>query len=338
MQIPADTPLRGARARVREWVSQMRLQLRIEARRPTNLLFRGTMLLFVVVVILIVLGISWVLLSNSWLSIQTYGLSYLTNEAFDPVHNSYGVRPAIFGTLVTSAFALIFALPIGIGAAIFLVDYCPRRLRAPFAFVLDLLAAIPSVVLGLWGFLVMAPWLQRTGEPWLQQHLGFLPFFQGTPHGLGLLAAGMILTVMILPIITAISREVMLNVPNAQREALLALGATKWEVIRHAVLPFSRVGIAGGAILALGRALGETIAVTMVIGNQAAPPSANLFNTGYSLASVIANQFGEATPGIFVSAVLEAGLLLLVITLVTNILARLLIARLGKAKAGGRSQ
>lgn len=296
------------------------------------------MLLFVVVVILIVLGISWVLLSNSWLSIQTYGLSYLTNEAFDPVHNSYGVRPAIFGTLVTSAFALIFALPIGIGAAIFLVDYCPRRLRAPFAFVLDLLAAIPSVVLGLWGFLVMAPWLQRTGEPWLQQHLGFLPFFQGTPHGLGLLAAGMILTVMILPIITAISREVMLNVPNAQREALLALGATKWEVIRHAVLPFSRVGIAGGAILALGRALGETIAVTMVIGNQAAPPSANLFNTGYSLASVIANQFGEATPGIFVSAVLEAGLLLLVITLVTNILARLLIARLGKAKAGGRSQ
>ncbi len=296
------------------------------------------MLLFVVVVILIVLGISWVLLSNSWLSIQTYGLSYLTNEAFDPVHNNYGVRPAIFGTLVTSAFALIFALPIGIGAAIFLVDYCPRRLRAPFAFVLDLLAAIPSVVLGLWGFLVMAPWLQRTGEPWLQQHLGFLPFFQGTPHGLGLLAAGMILTVMILPIITAISREVMLNVPNAQREALLALGATKWEVIRHAVLPFSRVGIAGGAILALGRALGETIAVTMVIGNQAAPPSANLFNTGYSLASVIANQFGEATPGIFVSAVLEAGLLLLVITLVTNILARLLIARLGKAKAGGRSQ
>ncbi len=295
------------------------------------------MVFFVILVIAIVVGITWVLISNSWLSIRTFGLSYLTNDAFDPVHNTYGVLPAIFGTIVTSVFALVFALPIGVGTAVFLVDYCPRRLRAPFAFVLDLLAAIPSVVLGLWGFLVMVPWLQLKGEPWLQQHLGFLPFFQGTPHGLGLLAAGMLLTVMILPIITAISREVMLNVPNSQREALLALGATKWEVIRHAVLPFSRVGIAGGAILALGRALGETIAVTSVIGNQAAPPSASLFNTGYTLASVIANQFGEATPGLFISAVLEAGLLLLVITLITNILARLLIARLGKARVGGLS-
>jgi phosphate transport system permease protein len=335
MQIPVETSLNGARSRVRDWILQAKLQLRIEARRPANLLFRAIMLLFVGIVILIVLGITWVLVSNSWLSIRTFGLSYLSNDAFDPVHNTYGVQPAIFGTLVTSFFALLFALPIGIGTAIFLVDYCPRRLRAPFAFVLDLLAAIPSVVLGLWGFLVMAPWLQSSGEPWLQKHLGFLPFFQGTPHGLGLLAAGMILTVMILPIITAISREVMLNVPTSQREALLALGATRWEVIRDAVIPFSRVGIAGGAILGLGRALGETIAVTMVIGNQAAPPSPNLFNTGYTLSSVIANQFGEATPGIFVSAVLEAGFLLLIITLITNILARVLISRLGTARAGG---
>ncbi len=214
------------------------------------------MVFFVILVIAIVVGITWVLISNSWLSIRTFGLSYLTNDAFDPVHNTYGVLPAIFGTIVTSVFALVFALPIGVGTAVFLVDFCPRRLRAPFAFVLDLLAAIPSVVLGLWGFLVMVPWLQLKGEPWLQQHLGFLPFFQGTPHGLGLLAAGLLLTVMILPIITAISREVMLIVPNSQREALLALGATRWEVIRYAVLPFARVGIAGGAILALGRALG----------------------------------------------------------------------------------
>lgn len=337
MQISAEASWNDARERTRKWVTQATTRLRIEARRPANLIFRGVMLFFVILVIAIVIGITWVLVSNSWLSIQTFGLSYLSNEAFDPVHNIYGIRPAIFGTLVTSAFALLFALPIGIGTAIFLVDYCPRRLRAPFAFVLDLLAAIPSVVLGLWGFLVMAPWLQSAGEPWLQQHLGFLPFFQGTPHGLGLLAAGMILTVMILPIITAISREVMLNVPNSQREALLALGATRWEVIRHAVLPFSRAGIAGGAILGLGRALGETIAVTMVIGNQAAPPSPSLLNTGYTLASVIANQFGEATPGIFVSAVLEAGLLLLIITLITNILARLLIARLGRTRTGGLS-
>ncbi len=312
--------------------------MRIEARRPGNLIFRGALIFFVSVVILIVLGLTWVLVSSSWQSITTNGLSYLTYDAFDPVHNRYGVAPAIFGTFVTSFFALLFGLPIGVGTAIFLVDYCPRRIRAPFAFLLDLLAAIPSVVLGLWGFLVMVPWLQLKGEPWLQQHFGFLPFFQGTPHGLGLLAAGMLLTVMIIPIITAISREVMLNVPTSQREALLALGATRWEVIRYAVLPFSRVGIAGAALLGLGRALGETIVVTSVIGNQASPPSLSLFNTGYTLASVIANQFGEATPGIFVSAVLEAGLLLLIITLITNILARVLVTRLGRFRTVGVSK
>jgi len=190
-------------------------------------------------------------------------------------------------------------------------------------------------VIGLWGFLAFAPWLQKSGEPWLEQHLGWLPFFQGTPHGLGLLAAGCILTVMILPLMTSISREVLSTVPVEQREGLLALGATRWEVIRTVLQPYGRVGIAGAAILALGRALGETIAVTLVIGNQAAPPSANLFNTGYTLASVIANQFGEAAPGLFIAAVLEAGLLLLLITLITNILARLLIARLGRQSVRG---
>ncbi|HCI79580.1 MAG TPA: phosphate ABC transporter permease subunit PstC, partial [Ktedonobacter sp.] len=171
------------------------------------------------------------------------------------------------------------------------------------------------------------------GEPWLQRYLGFLPFFQGQFHGLGLLAAGMILVVMVLPLIIAVSREVILTVPRSQREALLALGATRWEVIRYAVLPFSRVGIMGGIILALGRALGETMAVTMVIGNQATRPSASLFDTGYTLSSVIANQFGEATPGLFISALLEAGLIVFIITLITNILARVLIARMGR---GGR--
>lgn len=285
------------------------------------------------VVLCAVAGIAWVLVSQSWPSITANGWSFLTNEAFDPNNNSYGVRPAIFGTLVTSAFALLLATPIGIGTAIFLVDFSPRRLRAPLAFLVDAIAAFPSVVIGLWGFLVFAPWLQSTGEPWLQQHLGFLPFFQGAVHGVGLLAAGLILTIMILPILTAIAREVMLVVPVAQREALLAVGATRWEVIRHAVLPFAQVGIAGGAILALGRALGETIAVTMVIGNQATKPSWSLFDTGYSLSSVIVNQFGEATPGVFQSAVLEAGLILLIITLITNVLARLLISRMGNHRS-----
>jgi phosphate transport system permease protein len=310
-------------------------QLRMQARRPGDFIFRGLTYFFVIAVLVIVAGIAWVLLSASIPTIRAFGLSFLTNEAFDPVHDIYGVQPAIFGTLVTSAFGLLFALPIGVGTAIFLIDFCPHALRALLTFVIDLLAAIPSVVLALWGFLVMAPWLQHTGEPWLQLHLGFLPFFQGDIHGVSLLAAGLILVVMILPIITAISREVMLVAPRSQREALLALGATRWEVIRYAVLPFSRVGILGAGLLGLGRALGETIAVTAVIGNQATRPSWHFFDTGYTLSSVIVNQFGEATPGLFISAVLEAGLLLLIITLITNVLARILVARLGRERIGG---
>jgi phosphate transport system permease protein len=304
-------------------------------RRPSDLLFRGITMLFVLIVMALVAGVAVVLVVNSWPTIHTFGLSFLTNQAFDPVHNLYGVGPAIFGTLVTSVFALIFAIPIGVGASIFVVDFCPRPLRIPLAFFTDLLAAVPSVIYGLFGFLVLAPWLQLTGEPWLQKHLGFLPFFQGQMQGVGLLAAGMILTIMVLPLIIAVSREVMLTVPTSQREAMLALGATRWEVIRYAVLPFSRVGILGGIILALGRALGETMAVTMVIGNQATQPSLSLFQTGYTLSSVIANQFGEATPGLFLSAVIEAGLIVFIITLITNFLARWLISSLERKGTRG---
>ncbi|HEV2580968.1 MAG TPA: phosphate ABC transporter permease subunit PstC [Ktedonobacteraceae bacterium] len=299
-------------------------------RRLSDTLFRGFTLLLVLVVVVVIGGVVWVLVSNSLPTIQTFGLSFLSNQAFDPVHNVFGVAPAIFGTLVTSAIALIFAVPIGVGTAIFLVDFCPRPLQKPLAFVVELLAAVPSVIYGLFGFLVLAAWLQSTGQPWLQKYLGFLPFFQGQFHGLGLLAAGLILVIMVLPLITSVSREVILTTPTAQREALLALGATRWEVIRHAVLPYSRIGITGGVILALGRALGETMAVTMVIGNQASPISASLFSTGYTLSSVIANQFTEATPGLFFSAVIEAGLLVFIITLSTNILARILIYRMGR--------
>ncbi len=304
-------------------------------RRLSDTLFRGLTLLLVLVVVAVIVGVTWVLVSNSLPTIQQFGLSFLTNRAFDPVHNVFGVAPAIFGTLVTSAFALIFAIPIGVGTAIFLVDFCPRALRRPLAFLVELLAAVPSVIYGFFGFLVLAPWLQSTGQPWLQRYLGFLPFFQGQFHGLGLLAAGVILVIMVLPLITSVSREVILTTPTAQREALLALGATRWEVIRHAVLPYARIGITGGIILALGRALGETMAVTMVIGNQASPISASLFNTGYTLASVIANQFNEATPGLFFSAVIEAGLLVFLITLISNILARILIYRMGLERVGG---
>lgn len=318
-------------------LSRTRVAARLwgEGRRLSDMLFRGITLLLVLFVIAIIGAVVWVLVSNSMPTIQAFGLSFLTNQAFDPIHDSFGVAPAIFGTLVTSAFALIFAIPIGVGTAIFLVDFCPRALQQPLSFIVELLAIVPSVIYGLWGFLVMAPWLQSTIQPWLSQHLGFLPFFQGQFHGLGLLAAGLILVIMVLPLITSVSREVILTTPTAQREALLALGATRWEVIRHAVLPYARVGITGGAILALGRALGETMAVTMVIGNQASPISPSLFQTGYTLSSVIANQFTEATPGLFFSAVIEAGLLVFLITLVTNILARILIYRMGRGRVGG---
>jgi phosphate transport system permease protein len=307
----------------------------IKGRRLDDLVFYGVTILFVLVVISIVVGIALTLIINSLPTIQQFGFSFLTNQAFDPVHDIYGVQPAIFGTLVTSALALLFAIPLGVGTALFLTDFCPRWLRLPLAFFVDLLAAVPSVSFGLWGFLVLAPWMQNTGQPWLQQHLGFLPFFQGPPRGVSLLTAGMVLTIMVLPLIIAISREVIQTVPVVQREALLALGATRWEVIRYAVLPFSRIGILGGIILALGRALGETMAVTMVIGNQASRPSWSLFDTGYTLSSVIANQFGEATPGLFLSALLEAGFIIFLITLATNILARALILRLERRRARG---
>ena len=307
----------------------------IQGIRLGDLIFRGMTLMSVFIVITIVVGITWILVADSMPMIQQAGFNFLIRQDFDPVHDIYGVLPAIYGTLVTSAFALIFAIPVGVGTAIFLVEYCPHRLRIPLAFFADLLAAVPSVVFGLWGFLILARWLQHTGQPWLQQHLGFLPFFKGPPLGVGILAAGMVLTIMILPLIVAVSREVMLTVPCSQREALLALGATRWEVIRHTVLPLSRVGIFGGIILALGRALGETMAVTMVIGNQATKPSLSLFDTGYTLSSVIANQFGEATPGLFLSALVEAGLVVFLITMITNILARVLISRLGPRYAPG---
>ncbi|MGO8951079.1 MAG: phosphate ABC transporter permease subunit PstC [Ktedonobacterales bacterium] len=310
-------------------------QLRVMARRPGDLLFRALLGLFVVVVVAIVLGVAWLLISGAWLSIRTFGFKFITNNAFDPIHNSFGVGPAIFGTVVTSVFAMIFAVPLGIGTAIFLIDFCPRWLSPPLAFLVDTLAAIPSIVIGLWGAVVLVPWLQTTGEPWLQKHFGFLPLFQGPISGFGLLAAGLILTIMVLPIITAITREVMRVVPVSQREGMLALGATRWEVIRYAVLPFARAGIIGGAILGLGRALGETIAVTLVIGNQASPISPHLFSTGYTLSSVIANQFGEAGPGLFISAIMETGLILLTITLVVNVIARVLISRLGRERIGG---
>jgi phosphate transport system permease protein len=244
------------------------------------------------------------------------------------VAESFGALPFIYGTLVSSALALLIAVPLGIGSAVFLAELAPFWMRGPIAFLVEMLAAIPSVVYGLWGIFVLAPLLRVWVQPALGASLGFLPLFQGPPYGVGMLAAGIILAIMVVPFIATVSREVLLAVPRTQREAALALGATGWETTRLAVLRYARSGLVGAVLLGLGRALGETMAVTMVIGNRA-EISASLFAPGYTMASVLANEFTEATSDLYLSALVEIGLILLVLTIVVNALARLLVWSVG---------
>jgi phosphate transport system permease protein len=259
-------------------------------------------------------------------------LSFITGSNWDPVQESFGALPFIYGTLVTSATALILTVPIGVGFAIFLVEMAPSRVRPIVSFPLELLAAIPSVVYGLWGLFVMVPWLRSSVEPLLGSSLGFLPLFQGPPLGLGYLAGGLILAVMILPTVASISIEVLRAVPSSLREAALALGATRWEAIRAASLPYSRTGILGAGLLGLGRALGETMAVTMVIGNSP-EIHASLFAPGYSLPAVIANEFAEATSDVHTGVLAALALILFGITLLLNSVARLLVRAVTKGPA-----
>jgi phosphate transport system permease protein len=250
--------------------------------------------------------------------------AFVLNSQWDVVRDVYGALPFIYGTLVTSVVALFIALPVSVGLALFLTEMSPPGVRSLISFPISLLAGIPSVVYGLWGLFVLVPVLRTKVEPFLAATLGFLPLFRGTPVGLGYLAAGMILAIMILPTITSISIEVLRTVPMSLREAALALGATRWEAIRMAVLPFARAGILGATILGLGRALGETMAVTMVIGNSPTI-SASLFAPGYSLPAVIANEFAEASGALQTGALAALGLILFAVTLLLNIAARLLV-------------
>src|SRR5687768_7482249 len=267
----------------------------------------------------------------AWPALSRFGFGFLTSSEWNPVSGIYGAAPAIFGTLVTSAIALVVATPLALGVAIFLSEFAPAWLRQPVAFLVDLLAAIPSVVYGLWGIFVMVPLLREYVMPFLADalHLGATPFFSGPAYGPSILAGGLILAVMVLPYISAVSREVLLAVPRSQREAAMALGATRWETIWGAVLPYARSGIAGGVILGLGRALGETMAVTMVIGNRN-DISASLFAPGYTMASQIANQFTEATDDLQLSALMAVGFVLFVITIIVNAIARWLVWSVGR--------
>src|SRR5271168_2205226 len=253
-----------------------------------------------------------------------FGWHFFYTSTWDPVSGDFGALPFIYGTLVTSVLSLILAVPLGLGAAIFLAELAPRNISDALAFLIDLLAAVPSVIYGLLGIFVIVPLMRTTIGPILKQTLGFLPLFQGPNYGVGFLTAGIVLAIMVVPFIISVSREVLLTVPRDQREAALALGATRWEATWKVVVPWARSGIMGSIFLALARALGETMAVTMVIGNDP-KISASLFAPGYTIAAVIANEFTEATGDLYLSALIELGLVLFLMTFILNGLARLLI-------------
>ena len=281
-------------------------------------------LVFALSVVLLTALLVYRLWTNSAQSRHRFGLSFLWNTTWDPVANQFGALTFVYGTLVTSALGLLIAVPVGLGAAIFLAELAPRRLSDNFTFLIDLLAAVPSVIYGLLGVFILVPIMRTEIQPALKAALGFIPLFRGPAYGIGLLTAGLVLAVMIVPFIISVSREVLLAVPGDQREAALALGATRWEATWKVVVPYARTGIMGSIFLALARALGETMAVTMVIGNNPTI-SPSLFSPGYSIAAVLANEFSEATGNLYLSALIELGLVLFLLTFILNGLARLLI-------------
>jgi phosphate transport system permease protein len=289
-----------------------------------DVVFRYSLLICSVSIIAVMVLFFYELTSRSKLSIARFGLGFFVGTTWDPVAGVFGALPFIYGTLISSLVALVLAVPLAVGVSIFVTELCPRYLRGPISFTVELLAAIPSVIYGLWGIFVLAPILRNDVQPWLGKYFGWTGLFVGPAYGIGMLAAGIILAIMIIPIIASITREVLVAVPRSQREAVLALGATRWEMVRMAVLRNARVGIMGGIILGLGRAIGETMAVTMLIGNR--PEIAkSLFAPGYTMASVIANEFSEATDDLYLSALVEVGLVLLIVTVIVNACARLLV-------------
>jgi phosphate transport system permease protein len=294
--------------------------------------FRGLMLFAALLIVGIVGAMIFALASESMLSIRQFGFGFLTSRQWNPIKGEFGALPFIYGTVVSSLIALLISVPLSLGIAIFLVEQAPHYVARPIGFLVELLAAIPSVVYGLWGIFVLAPFLRVHVEPQLARWLGWTPFFRGSITGIGLLTGGIILAIMVTPIISAVVRDVLAAVPSSQREAALALGATKWETTR-VVLVNGAPGIAGAVILGLGRALGETMAVTMVIGNRP-EISLSLFEPSYTIASSIANEFTEATQDLYLSALVELGLILFLVTFVVNGIARVLVWNVTR-KTGG---
>ena len=294
-------------------------------------LFVGTTRLFAWLVLLSLSGILLSLVIGAWPAMQTFGLSFFTSANWDPVAGEYGALAPIYGTLVTSAIALIIAVPVSFGIAIFLTELCPAPLRRPLGIGVELLAGIPSIIYGMWGLFFFAPFFAEYVQPVLAMTLGKLPgigaLFQGAPRGIGLLSAGIILAIMIIPFIASVMRDVFATTPAMLKESAYALGATQWEVVRHVVLPHTKSGVTGGIILGLGRALGETMAVTFVIGNTF-NISPNLFHSGVSITSALANEFADAVDALHLSSLLYLGLILFLITFVVLCLSRWMLHRM----------
>lgn len=328
MNARTDAPLvrRGPR-----WLSRLGREVNVG-----DFVFRGAASLFAAVVVLVLAAMAVQMWQASRPAIDKFGWDFVWGRDWNPVKESFGALPFIYGTLVSSLLALVIAVPISLGVAIFLTELAPPWLRGPVGFLVELLAAVPSVIYGLWGIFALAPFLRTELEPLLAKSLGFLPLFRGPHQGFGLLAGGIILAIMITPTISSVSREVLRAVPASYREGALALGATRWEALRATVLPYARSGIIGAVILGLGRALGETMAITMVIGNRT-DISVSLFAPAYTMASVIANELSEATGDVYLGALAEIGFLLFVVTLVLNVVARLLVWRVARAPQGARS-
>ena len=292
--------------------------------RVPDIAFKWVAAMAAAMIVVLIVLVGWQLYAGSRMSLGKFGLGFLWSSEWDPVQEKYGALPFIFGTLVSSFLGLLIAVPLGVATALFLTELAPLKVRQPIIMAIEMLAAVPSVIFGLWGIFILIPWLRDHLFVWLKHYLGFIPLFQGPIYGLSMLAAGIIISIMILPIITSISREILRSVPNLQREAAYALGATRWEVLRIAVLSYARRGLFGASVLGLGRALGETMAVTMVIGNRPVI-SASLFAPGYTLASVIANEFTEATSDLYLSALFELGLVLLVVAILVTAAAQIML-------------
>jgi phosphate transport system permease protein len=297
-------------------------------------IFRLVVLGCALSVLFIVALILTEMLKQSRLSMNAFGWKFFTAHDWDPVSGVFGAMPFIYGTLVSSAIALIIAVPLGVGVALFMTDICPRPLRGVISYLVELLAAIPSVIYGLWGIFVLVPIMRGVVQPFLAKYFAWTGLFTGPIYGIGMLTAGVILAIMVVPFISSVTREVVLAVPSMQREAVMALGATRWETLRMGVLRNARAGVFGGIILALGRALGETMAVTMLIGNRPEVVK-SLFAPGYTMASVIANEFSEATEDLYLSALVEIGLALFIVTVIVNIIAQLMIWTITRGHKAG---